>query len=448
MAQSELPSPDCDLKRISVPERGYADISSAMWTSLQKSDDFRRLHNEGVFDVAYLPMGRIRLKGTCYVGHAICGDVLVDFREKIDGALVALLTYASHSTFRVAKARSTSSGLGELISLLVAQFLDAVMRYVSAGRQFSYSRTQAIGSLVGGRLNITKSIQLRARGLGHMLAFEKNTVTFNIQVNKVVLAALVEIERLSRIVRLSSELISRSRSMSMLFSDCRDHELLYRERAYFSNLANTLSKDRQTDQVKDILALAGVILAHESFDSTKERVASSPRTWFLNLENLFETAIRKTLHRVSRSGVCVSRGNDTSPAIFDREKREFRANPDLVVTEDVNVLAIGDVKYKVFDGSASSSDVYQLLAHTEAFKAKKAFLIFPDEQFSFRYIGTTQNGIDTWFFSVRVKQLEEDLREVAARLEIASIAEVIADKFPPTRETSEIGISDPFGSGQ
>lgn len=416
MVRSGLSGSNVELKQISVPERGYTDIAPELWASLQKSEDFRCLHKEGVLEVAYLPMGRIRLNGTCYVGHAICGDILLECREKIDGALMALLPHTSHKAFRIAHAHAASSDLGELVVLLVAQFLDAVTRYVSTGRLFSYTTTKAVGSLVGGRLNITKSLQLRARGLGHMLAFEKNIVTFNIPVNKVVLAALAEIERLARIVRLPDHLISRSRGLSMLFSDCRDHETLYRERIFFTNLAISISEGHHAEPVKDMMALAGIILAHESFESSIEKIAGAPRTWFLNLENLFEAAVRKVLSVVLRDGIQVFRGEQSPPPIFSVEQKKYRANPDLVLSDGETPLAVGDVKYKVFDGSAASSDVYQLLAHTEAFGAKKAFLVFPGEQYSCRHIGATRKGIEAWFFSVRVTHLEEDLRDLAAHL--------------------------------
>lgn len=413
MARSGISGTDHDgLIRVCVPERGYTDVDQSVWSALQASQDFRRLHAEGVLDVAYRPLGKVRLKGTCYVGHAVCGDVLLEFCEKVDGALTALLAFASHSAFRLSKAQAATSELGDLVVLLVSQFLDTVTTYTSSGRRFQYSTKKSAGSLVGGKLDITKSIQLRARGLGHLLAFEKNIVTFGTPINRIVLAALSEVEHLAQLIRLPERTIVKSRGLSMLFADCRDHETLYRERSYFAAMALRLAESESDELIRDLMSLASVMLSHESFDSSSGQPTGLPRTWFLNLENLFETAVRNILSELCAEA-SVLRGGESPQAIFSGERREYRANPDIVISSS-SLSVIGDVKYKIFDGSATAGDVYQLLAHAEAFGASKAFLIFPGDSFFVRRLGVTRGEIDTAFFSVRVQYLRDDLASVAA----------------------------------
>ena len=142
-----------------------------------------------------------------------------------------------------------------------------------------------------------------------------------------------------------------------------------------------------------------------------------PRTWFLNLENLFEAAVRNVLAGLCDHGVKVYRGGEAPQAIFNKENKEYRANPDIVIASSAEEPHVGDVKYKSFDGSAASGDVYQLLVHAEAFGAKSAFLIFPGESYSVRKLGASRGGIDTAFFSIRVQHLREDLAAVATYLE-------------------------------
>ena len=404
------------LRRVSVPERGYTDIDSDVWTELESSQDFHRLHEEGIVEVTYRPLGEVRLKGTCYVGHAICGNVLLKFREKVDGALGALLTHASHSAFRLARAQGATSELGDLVVLLISQFLDVVRAYASSGRGFRYVMRKSVGSLVGGKLDITRSIQLRARGLGHLLAFEKNTITFSTPVNRVISTTLAEVEHLARLVKLPERVIATSRGLSMLFADCKDHETLYRERSYFAAQASAFAETERIELVRDMMSLSSIILAHECFDTASERTTGMPRTWFLNLENLFETAVRNVLTRVCGCGITVFRGGDSPKAIFSNVSKEYRANPDIVITGAASPPHVGDVKYKPYEGSASSSDVYQLLTHAEAFGAQSAFLIFPGDTYSIRNLGVSRGGIETNFFSIRVQHLEEDLATVAAYL--------------------------------
>lgn len=412
MERSGLSSSISRLTRIRIPERGFVDISADIWGALEKTDGLRRLHEDGVVSATYLPGGQVRLKGTCYVGHAICGDILLDFHEKIEGALAALLSFSTHDTFRVTRVDSATSDLGSLIVLLVRQFLASVTAYASRGRLFNYSTVQSIGSLVGGRLNLTKSIQLRARGLGHLLAFAKNTITYRLPINKVVLVALREVEKLARLMPFPPEVVARARGLAMLFADCRDHETLYRERGHFVELAQRLGSSSLPEEVLDMLVLASVVLAHESFENTGGHLAGAPRTWFLNLETLFELAVRKSLSELCSGRFDVSRGSDNPPPIFNGEFREYRAHPDVVIWQARDVIAVGDVKYKNWDGSAAASDVYQLITHTGAFSGRQAFLLFPSERFDARHLGGTNDGIETWFFAVDVRNLAEDLKRV------------------------------------
>lgn len=417
MARSRISGTERELRRISVPERGYTDVDGDVWAALQGSQDFRRLHEEGIVEVVHRPLGRVRLKGTCYVGHAICGELLLEFSEKVDGALTALLTHASHSAFRLARAQGAKSELGDLVALLVAQFLDAVTAYASRGRTFRYATRKSVGSLVGGKLDITQSIQLRARGLGHLLAFEKNTLTSSTPVNRILSRALTEVECLARLVRLPERVVATSRGLSMLFADCKNHETLYRERSYFAAQASDLAESERDESVRDMMSLASVMLAHESFDTASGQSTGMPRTWFLNLENLFEAAVRNVLAGLCDHGVKVYRGGEAPQAIFSKENKEYRANPDIVIASPAKEPHVGDVKYKNFDGSAASGDVYQLLVHAEAFGARSAFLIFPGESYSVRKLGASRGGIDTAFFSIRVQHLQEDLAAVATYLE-------------------------------
>lgn len=415
MARSSISRLNTALRHVYVPERGFTDIDQDVWLTLQASADFRRLHAGGIVEVAYRPLDKIRLKGTCYVGHAICGDVLLIFCEKVDGALSALLAFASHNAFKVKKAQSASSELSELIVLLVEQFLEAATTYASLGRKFQYTKIKSSGSLAGGKLDITKTIQLRSRGFGHLLAFEKNVASYNTPINRILLAALLEVENIALLIHLPASLIATSRSLSMLFADCHDHEILYRERSFLAEQALFLAESQSDELIMDIMSLASVMLSHESFDSSSGQPAGLPRTWFLNLENMFETAVRNILIQLC-TDASISRGESAPEPIFDGQQRQYRANPDIVIIPSSGEVAIGDVKYKIFEGTAAAGDVYQLLVHAETFGAKKSFLIFPGDTYFVRDLGRTRGGIQTVFFSVRLPQLESDLKNVARHL--------------------------------
>jgi hypothetical protein len=167
-----------------------------------------------------------------------------------------------------------------------------------------------------------------------------------------------------------------------------------------------------------MLRLAGVILSHESFERTADDRTQVPRAWFLNLESLFETAVRRTLSSLCRDGWIVKRG--VKPPVFPETQIEFKG-ADLLVTRDGSVKAVGDVKYKEWAGGADASDLYQLLVHAAAFSSPLAFLVFPGERFAARSLGTATTGCATWLFSVDVRRLRGDLATVLSTMGLGEL---------------------------
>lgn len=420
MAGSEIQGEIDKRNVIAVPERGEVEVPWTVWKQMESVTSFRLLLDRGVLAASLLPGGSVRLRGSCYVGRAQCGDMVLEIQEKINGALVSLLRHATHEAFRVERADAPVSELGDLNALLVHQFLASVTAYASQGRNFLYTVKRQTGSLVGGRIDITKSVQLWARGLRHLLVFDKNMVTYNTPVNRIVLAALREVERLSRLVRIRQDDVVRARGLAMLFADCRDSEILFGRRAAFVDQAHALLNAPLPGPVRDTVALASVVLAHESFEHSSEHPAAVPRTWFLNLEALFETAVRNVLAEKLRPIRRISRGGDHSRQVFARVTGEYTAHPDLVVSGAGGIEAVGDVKYKTWDGSAASGDVYQLLVHAAAFECRHAFLVFPSDRFEVRHLGCSATGCDVKFFTVDVRNLHRDAESLVEELGLSA----------------------------
>ena len=144
-----------------------------------------------------------------------------------------------------------------------------------------------------------------------------------------------------------------------------------------STSSSDLTTSHLTPRQKDVAALASVILAHESFGRRKKIWPLVPRSWFLNLENLFEQAVISQLKKVVSPGTSVSRGGESPQSIFERETGVYRAHPDVVLVREDGRVTVGDVKYKNWSGTAVASDLYQLLVHTSAFSGITSFLVFP-----------------------------------------------------------------------
>ena len=423
-------------RSVTVNERGQTEVAQDTWAALSGDSDFRRLQERGIVTVTLLPTRRTRLEGSCYVGWAQCGDITLELREKVPGALRALLSYATNSAFKIEHTKSPASELGPLALLLIQQFLSAVAEYAAESREFIYERQQRAGSLVGGRIDIARSLQLRARGLRHLLVFEKNLVTFNTPLNRVVLAALVEVERLKKVVGLQEDDVARARGLAMVFSDCRDTEILFGDRARISRTASALAKSGQTARQRDIAALASALLAHESFELRTATWTEVPRSWFLNLENLFEQAVLARLRSLTSGSTRVSRGSERPRPIFRRKTGTYQAYPDIVVSYDDGRVTVGDVKYKNWTGAATASDIYQLLVHTSAFSGTISFLVYPHDEYEAVSLGTAATGTETWLFALDVRNLADSVGRLADTLGLQTRTGSIAPRPAGTTQVS------------
>ena len=401
---------------IIVQERGFTDIDKALWSGLVDDENFTKLLDSGVLSVSVQSKEIYRLHGSCYVGRAECNKATIELKEKVPGALQALLEHTTHEAFRIEKVPAPASQLGDTIALLINQFLNAVAVYVAAGRNFGYVSEQRVGSLAGGKLNIVKTIQLRARGLGHQLAFQKSVVNHRTPENRIIFAALREIEYIASVVNVPWQDLSRARGLAMLFSDCRDYELLFGRKEKLVQQSQSILDQPMSSKLRDIVSLASIILANESFEFDEVAGSSVPRAWYLNLENLFELAVRRVMVRVGSGQIEVKKGGDATVPIFDTESQEFRANPDLVIRTTGVVSGVGDVKYKNWSGSAKASDIYQLLVHAAAFGGSIAFLVFPHDKYELRHLGVSATGCATWLAGIDVRNLDEDIRQLLTNI--------------------------------
>jgi 5-methylcytosine-specific restriction endonuclease McrBC regulatory subunit McrC len=400
-----------NLEIIRVPERGYTDISSNIWQSLASSIEFWRLVEKEIIKVSNPTSSSVRLNGTCYVGRAVFDNVTLEVHEKIIGSLKNLIKFASYETFKIENIPSSSSEFGQLIVFLIQEFLKQLGKYVTIGREFRFIKKHDSGPIICGKLDINRTVLLRARGLRHIAAYQKNELTRSTYFNRIMRAALHEIESISRMFELPRYYLSNSRSLSMIFDDCRDAEVLYGERTILVLEAQRMLRQNMLNELKkDLLALASVILSRESFEVSRQVDKIIPITWFINLENLFEASVRIILQKILSHSLIVISGKKMPAAIFNNSFERYNAEPDLVLRLENDVIAVGDVKYKTWTGYASSSDLYQLLVHSSAYKTDNCFLIFPHNEFEYRYIGKSATGQNTWFFAIDVFNLERDIK--------------------------------------
>jgi 5-methylcytosine-specific restriction endonuclease McrBC regulatory subunit McrC len=406
------------LTEIDVPERGSKQVAGDAFRALAGSADFWRLVDAKILRIEHAGADRFDLHGIGWVGQAVIGEVTLNLTEKVSGSLAVFLGHATGDAFRVADAEASASSMGTLIRLLIHAFLDRTRLYVSRGVESAYESCEETGSMIGGALDVPKTVRLRAGGFKHMAAFSRPRLHRDLPQNRVIAAALRQVEFLAPQVELEAVDLSTARSLAQFFGDARPLEVLQGVPERWAREARRLSGDRLQSLERDLLTLAAVVLAHLSFETENRVPDRTPRSWFLSLESLFEDAVRRVLGTVSPRNISVLDGGPQRP-IFSAVSGRFRAQPDLVLLDDAAVRAIGDVKYKNWAGLSTHNlhpDLYQLLAHSSAFNSNKAFLVFAHDEFESIRLGHSASGVETWAFAIDVRDLEGGLRRALAAI--------------------------------
>jgi hypothetical protein len=400
---------------ISVPERGEVELTSNQWAALRREGAFWDLVEARTVDVKQRRGGRAQLRGSSNVGRALCGDIIVECQEKVPGALLALLR-AVTVEFRTLPVPAPMTELGDTVALIVRAFVAEVRRYVGAGREWRYEQRRMVSSLAGGRLSVPATISLRSRGLRHLMAFDTPTVTRAIEINRVIFAALREVEVLAKLVGIDPDTVAAARAMSLFFEDCRDAESVFATRAALVQRVNDVLDDSVWSRHRMMLSLAGVLLSHGSFEPVSPMAGTVPLSWFVNLETLFERAVGLQLASVCGKDAMVSAGSSHRRMVFPVVGAS-QASPDLVVQTASETL-VGDVKYKTWTQAASPGDLYQLLVHASAFDSTGAFLIFPSDRFDKVELNVATTGARVWLFAIDIRSITSDLQRVCSDLAI------------------------------
>lgn len=415
---------------VAVIERGHTELTRSVWDVLRDSASFWRLVESKVLGVTALSDGRARLDGSNLVGRAVCEGTTIEFREKIPGALLSLLGAASPSLKAVVVAAPLTE-LGPLVALLARAYVDEVRAYVGRGREWIYESQRRKSSSVGGRMNVSETMRLRAAGLRHLVSFDRQIISHSTAMNRLLYAGLREVELLASVIPLGDRVLSGARAMSLFFEDCRDSATIFRADQDLAKSAEDLRESGDYESHDTMLALAAVLLSHSSFEPGATIPGVAPFSWFVNLADLFETAVRERLSYLVADGVEVAAGRTSRLMVFP-EVSALNAAPDIVIKSPVGTV-IGDVKYKNWSGTAEASDLYQLLVHARAFNAGLAFLVFPSDRYAAIPMGQSVTWCETWLFSIDVRDLDDGLNRACAAMSI------ITRGLPEVEEDASVG---------
>jgi len=418
--------------RIEVTERGRRQLTEQEGLALGRSESLWSLASAGYFSVRRTGRTTEEIVGHRYVGRAVSGDDELVITEKVRGALRALVGAATGAELHIEEASSPLTEFDVVSRHLMTEFTRVANKYVSERRVPRYDYRDASGPLLGGSIDIARTIRLHASGRPQDFAFSEGRVVRDSPLDRLVLGALTELDAAAPFLELDAETLYLSRTLAGALEEIRDEQFLQTTTADHLEAAYSIERDEANLPAdRDLARLASIALLHQGFELDAALTGTVPRAWFVDLETLFESAVRTTLSSLLPE-FAVDRGEEFERRMFTDGLNRSRANPDVVIHTAAGPMAVGDAKYKSLrlgladnedDGDvggpqrkkAGRPDLYQVLVHAAAVGATTAFLVYAsDATYDTRRLGISATGCTTWITEVRPSHLKADLATFVA----------------------------------
>ncbi len=354
-----------------------------------------------VFDVVLKLDGGIAVKARGYVGVFALKDskdrnVVLVVEPKIGVKnVVWMLALSEARNFKevreIENLISIPAGRESIIDLLV---IGVVRKYIE-----KLSEALAYGFVEQPSVELKEGIVVRGRILGSLLprtlfasatpkvAYEAQCYTINNPINRYILDAgymlCLKASHLLRVVDVDATVIFKA-----LF-DLDYTPSLYTKNISVYELLSEAPLDRP--YISELLRLAAIIkrwLELEQPPYPREFVGVP--ALYINMNNLFESFIRKMLiiiarllRRVKGVNITVRKAGKNERALVVSPRVKAYLDPDIVIEANGRPIAVGDVKYKLIkdplkSGSEGDRDsVNQVYTYIHGWNVEKGFLVYP-----------------------------------------------------------------------
>jgi len=396
---------------IVLRERQASDIGAHLALELLKDSTFNALLDGGMLELVRSRQGKFALKGAQYVGRATlsCGRELI-ITEKVSGAIAGMLPWASPRDIRSLLIQSHITESSDMLEIIVDLFLKAVAEYISKGTTKIYSRDCVSTLNPRGKVDVTATVRLRSKGIYGRITCRPSRLTGLTQVNSLIALALLCLDGCQGILPLGKDKIALARAFLPYFAECDFHSL--RRMALpvrVSQFERELRSPFITLEQQKVLGYGRAIALHALSTFGSKEIAEIPGAYFINLESLFEDSVLSCLQDCL-DPIKVWRPQELDRLnILDGANGRYRASPDALWEAIDKQLLIADCKYKLTEGSPGHSDIYQILAHAEAYRATGAILFYPSDNTAMSFFGSSRGGTRVWSASLRCNHLREDI---------------------------------------
>lgn len=411
--------------RITVRERSTAEISESAYRILESTPDFWALVEEGIFSLLRSKGKKFGLKANAYVGQFSIGERFhLQVTEKVPGSVAGLIRCAAPDDLRTLLSPSLHGNADTLLTEYARQLIRAVGRYVSHGRVKSYvCRTDELSSPKG-RIDMRASALRLARGKKGRLVCTRQVLSADLPVNQILGLSLAAAEPLLRAQPELAEVRALCLTYAPMFDDVSWRRLAHQPARVRAGLFDAaFAHVRHGTDLYVALGYARALILNLGSWSGDEKGLLTPHSYFLNLETLFENAVRQVLQELIGKNM-VQKGIERKVPLFAEVSERYIVDPDIVVSG--GDLIVADCKYKDLSGYPAHADVYQLAAHAQALGAKRSVLILPGEERALVKLGTTISGLEMNVAQVRPRELYDDLKALASVFALGAPANAVS----------------------
>ena len=338
----------------------------------------------GVARIEWLP-GGIRLSFGPYVGRIVIPGLLsIDIHELVPNTVAALFSLTA-GTAKIAS-QSTTRGRTPLPPWVpfAARFGTGLGDYARTGLDRRYLPRETDSAFARGRVRVGATLRRhRARGRGDALSCLVRELSDDSPLNQALLVAGAKAERLLRTAESPSELRTLRIALRVFGGVSLDAGVDL-------DAARQLAASASRPVSPELLNLAEVLIRGITAESD-ERQEGQPMSAWINVDSLFERAVRETLAELLPPG-SVRHGREDGVQLL-RTGESLGAEPDVVVHREGRRL-LYDAKYRRDGSNVGRSEIYQLMAHADAYGADGATLVTPrvSDADADRFLGRDSRG--------------------------------------------------------
>lgn len=285
-----------------VPERGTLSLNRSGFHDLAESERVARLVHDGILALVRSKEVPYGVRGSCFVGHAVLENgTRLEVREKTPGALNTLLYWSVPSDLRETAVPSQIGPVSQIVDTFARRFLKSLADYVRHGRVKAYLPQTQRSSTVRGKICVKETMRLLGRGQRGQVVQRITVLSADVLVNQLLHLGLLAVEQLFAANEYAKRSLAEARMYAPLFADADIRDLRLRGYTFAASAFDRALKHAKTsEELRTALAYARALGLHLGIWPTDESAVAIPDSFFLNLETLFEAAVRQYAQKSSQ----------------------------------------------------------------------------------------------------------------------------------------------------